>query len=428
METRVTLPQLGETVVEGTIIKWLKKEGESVEKDEPLVEISTDKVDTEIPSPAGGVLSKILAKEGTTVQVGDDIALIADGKGAVQEKEKEAVVTEKDEPALKEEKSKEPVLKEKKSEKPASQKEVSFKEGGKRITPVVARLISEYQLDITAIQGTGIEGRVTKKDILDFLDREGIKKKESFKEEPARAKEEKKEPIESGEEEEIVEISKIRKSIAEHMVKSKQISPHVTTVVEVDMTRVATFREKNKETFESKREAPLTYTSISVKAVVNSLQRFPVLNSSMKEDKIIIKKYYNIGVATATDDGLIVPVMKGAEKLDIAGIAKELLRLAKSAREKRLPLDALQGGTFTITNPGTYGAIFSTPIIHQPQAAILGVETIRKLPVVIDDAIAVRSMMNLCLSYDHRIIDGIDAGRFLQDLKKELEQGLTLEV
>lgn len=426
METRVILPQLGETVVEGTIIKWLKKEGESVEKDEPLVEISTDKVDTEIPSPAGGVLSKIFAEEGATIQVGDEIALIADEKGEAQEKKKKEVVTEKEEPALKKEKSKETTLKEEKSEKPAFQKEVSLKEGGRRITPVVARLISEYQIDIKAIQGTGIEGRVTKKDILNFLDKKGIKKKEPSEEESAKA-EEKKEPAESGEEE-IVEISKIRKSIAEHMVKSKQVSPHVTTVVEVDMTRVVTFREKNKERFESKRGAPLTYTSIIVKAAVNSLKRFPILNASMKEDKIVIKKYYNIGVAMATDDGLIVPVIKGAEKLDIAGIAKELVRLAKSAREKRLPLDALQGGTFTITNPGTYGAVFSTPIIHQPQAAILGVETIRKLPVVIDDAIAVRSMMNLCLSYDHRIIDGIDAGRFLQDLKKELEQGLALEV
>lgn len=417
METRVTLPQLGETVVEGTIIKWLKKEGESVEKDEPLVEISTDKVDTEIPSPAGGVLSKILAKEGATVQVGDEIALITEEKGAVQEKKKKAVAIENEEPALKEEKS----------EKPASQKEVSLKKGGKRITPVVARLISEYQIDITAIQGSGIEGRITKKDVLDFLDREGIKKKDIPEEESAKVEEQREKQAETGEEE-IIEISKIRKSIAEHMVKSKQTSPHVTTVVEVDMTRVVTFREKNKESFESKNEAPLTYTAIIVKAVVNSLKKFSILNASMKEDKIIIKKYYNIGVATATDDGLIVPVIKEAEKLDIANIAKELLKLAKSAREKRLPLDALQGGTFTITNPGTYGAIFSTPIIHQPQAAILGVETIRKLPVVIDDAIAVHSMMNLCLSYDHRIIDGIDAGRFLQDLKKELEQGLTLEV
>jgi len=415
METKVILPQLGETVVEGTIIKWLKKEGDYIEKDEPLVEISTDKVDTEIPSPVKGKISKLLAKEGDTVQAGGDIAVIFES--AKGEKESKA-----------EKKGREIVTKpveEDKEEK--AEKKSSLKGKGKKITPVVAKILSEFDIDINKIEGSGINGRVTKKDILNYLEREGIKQREITKEEPLKEVKKETEEVKT-EEEEIIEMSRVRRSIAEHMIKSKHTSPHVTTVVEVDMTRIVGFREENKEKFQSKYDVPLTFTSIIVKAVVNSLKRFPKINSTLQDNKIIIKKYYNIGIATATEEGLIVPVIKRAERLDIKDMAKEIFNLSERAREKKLPLDALQGGTFTITNPGVFGAIFSTPIIHQPQAAILGVEAIRKLPAVIDDAIAIRSMMNLCLSYDHRVIDGIDAGRFLQDLKKELEEGLKLEV
>jgi len=420
METKVILPQLGETVVEGTIIKWLKKEGDYIEKDEPLVEISTDKVDTEIPSPVKGKISKLLAKEGDTVQAGGDIAVIVEEREGAEKKEKKG-----EEKGKEPEKEEKPTEEEKKEEK--AEKKSSLKGKGKKITPVVAKILSEFDIDINKIEGSGINGRVTKKDILNYLEREGIKQREITKEEPLKEVKKETEEVKT-EEEEIIEMSRVRKSIAEHMIKSKHTSPHVTTVVEVDMTRIVGFREENKEKFQSKYDVPLTFTSIIVKAVVNSLKRFPKINSTLQDNKIIIKKYYNIGIATATEEGLIVPVIKRAERLDIKDMAKEIFNLSERAREKKLPLDALQGGTFTITNPGVFGAIFSTPIIHQPQAAILGVEAIRKLPAVIDDAIAIRSMMNLCLSYDHRVIDGIDAGRFLQDLKKELEEGLKLEV
>lgn len=442
METKVKLPQMGESVVEGTIVKWLKKEGDLVERDEFLVEISTDKVDTEIPSPAKGRLSQILAKEGETIQVGQDIAVIAEEEeGVAKEEEKKKEPEKEEEPAEEEkreafekaekEKPKEKAAEEKteeKKKKPIPEKKPSLKTEEKRITPVVAKMASEHNIDLDKIKGTGINERVTKRDVLDYLEKQGIKRKE--KEKPKEEQKEVREEEEKlpGGEEEIIEMSKVRKSIAEHMIRSKQTSPHVTTVVEVDMTRVVDFREGNKEKFKSENNVPLTYTAIIVRAAVNSLKRFPLLNSSLKDDKIIIKKYYNIGVATAAKQGLIVPVIKRAERLDIKGIAKEIFELAEKAREGKLPLEALLGGTFTITNPGVYGAIFSTPIIHQPQAAILGVEAIRRLPAALDDAIAIRSKMNLCLSYDHRIIDGMDAGKFLQDLKRELEERLKLEI
>lgn len=450
MATKVIMPQMGEAVAEGTILKWFKQEGDRVVRDEPLVEIHTEKIDVEVPSPASGVLSKILAQEGETLPVGREIAWIEEvptGVEAVRPLAEEAGVLIRGYPEIKEA----PRV-ELPQPPPAGPEEA----GVRRVTPVVARLAEKYQVDLSRVTGTGVGGRITKKDVLDYLAGRGVQVEEAAEEEappgapPPRPPEAPPRPPEAPPERppappergaplgagpptippegpyEVISLAGMRKAIADHMALSKRTSPHVTTVLEVDMTRLVDFRERHQEEFERQEGIPLTYMPFIVKAVVNALKEYPMMNSSLQEGKIILKKYYHIGVAVALEEGLIVPVVREADKKDIRQLVREIHDLATRARAGKLTPNDLQGGTFSITNPGVFGAIISTPIIHQPQAAILGVEAIRKAPVVRNDEIVIRSMMNLCLSYDHRIVDGATAIRFLQRVRRPLENPLEL--
>lgn len=442
MATKVIMPQMGEAVAEGTILKWLKREGDRVVRDEPLVEIHTEKIDVEVPSPASGVLSKILAQEGETLPVGREIALIEEalaGVEAVRPLEEAAVLIRGYPEAGEAPRVEAP------SPPPTGPEDA----GVRRVTPVVARLAEKYQVDLGRVTGTGVGGRITKKDVLDHLAGRGMRVEEAEEEEsppaapPPRLPDAPPRPPEAPPERppapsekpltiplegpyEVIPLAGMRKAIADHMALSKRTSPHVTTVLEVDMTRLVDFRERHQEEFERQEGLSLTYMPFIVKAVVNALKEYPMMNSSLQEGKIILKKYYHIGVAVALEEGLIVPVVRETDKKDIRQLVREIHDLATRARAGKLTPNDLQGGTFSITNPGVFGAIISTPIIHQPQAAILGVEAIRKAPVVRNDEIVIRSMMNLCLSYDHRIVDGATAIRFLQRVRRPLENPLEL--
>lgn len=409
MKIEVIMPQLGESIAEGTVSKWLKKVGERVNKEEPLYEVSTDKVDTEIPSPASGVLKEIIISEGETVPINTVLAIIETEEGV--SKLEEISKPEEEIKRIPE-----------KIEKEIEEEEV--KEELKKYSPAVRRLIREYNVNIKLIKGTGEGGRVTAKDVLNFISAQEVAKKEekviekpkeiAFEEKPV----EKKEAVE--ERTEVVPMSPMRKRIAEHMIMSKRTSAHVTTVFEVDMTNIVKEREKLKPQYE-KEGVKLTYIAFVAYAAIQALKAFPIINASVSGDNIIYKKDINLGIAVALDWGLIVPVIKNADKKSLLGLAQEIQDLAERARTKKLKPDEVQGGTFSITNPGVFGALFGSPIINQPQVAILGMGAITKRPVVINDAIAIRDMMYLSLSYDHRIIDGAIADQFLMHIKKTLE-------
>lgn len=382
MPKDVIMPQMGESIVEGTILNWLIKEGDVVLRDQSIVEISTDKVDTEIPSPAAGVIKKILHVKGETVKVGTPIAIIEEVAEAG------ATVTTAPRPALEKPLPATPIIEEK-----------------ERYSPLVKRLAEEHRINLEEVVGTGEGGRVTKKDMLDFIEKRKVKAA------PSASK--------AG----TIPLSIMRKTIAERMVASKRTSPHVTTVFEADMSNPVSFRERVKDLFLKREGVGLTYLPIIIKAVTQAILDFPILNSSLVGDDIIIKGDINIGIAVAIEDGLIVPVIKGTDKKDLATIARETHDLAERARGKKLVPEDVQGGTFTVTNHGVFGSLFSTPIISQPQIAILGVGTIEKRPVVINDAIAIRSMVYLSLSFDHRAIDGAIADQFMKRIKTYLETG-----
>ncbi len=382
MPEDVIMPQMGESIVEGTILNWLVKEGDIVLRDQSIVEISTDKVDTEIPSPAAGMIKKILHAKGETVKVGTPIAVIEVGAGSG------AAVTTAPGPAVEKPLPAAPIVEER-----------------ERYSPLVRRLAEEHRINLEEVAGTGEGGRVTKKDVLDFIEKRKIKAA------PPAGKAE------------TIPLSIMRKTIAERMVASKRTSPHVTTVFEADMSNPVSFRERVKDLFLKREGVGLTYLPIIIKAVTQAILDFPILNSSLVGDEIIIKRDINIGIAVAIEDGLIVPVIKGTDKKDLATIARETHDLAERARGKKLIPEDVQGGTFTITNHGVFGSLFSTPIISQPQIAILGVGTIEKRPVVINDAIAIRSMVYMSLSFDHRAIDGAIADQFMKRIKTYLETG-----
>lgn len=438
MATEVVMPEVGESVVSGTVVKWLKKVGDEVAMDEPLLEISTDKADVEIPSPGEGVLKKILAEEGDEVEVGGLLAIIAAPDEEIEEKAKPTPKGEEKKKAPpKEEKPKkeaeekeappEKKPKEKRPPKEVEEEEVEEKEiesvAERRRTkssPLVRRMAKEHGIDLAEIEGSGQDGRVTKEDILDYL---------AMKEEgkaPARKKPERPPERRRPEEEELEEavpLEGMRKAIAEHMVRSKHTSPHVTTIAEVDMSKVVALREGNKEAFRQKYGISLSYLAFIIPATIQALKEFPYLNSTLKDDTITLKRYYHMGISVQTERGLMTPVIRNADRLGVEELARTLDSLARRAREGRLSLNEIQGGTFSITNPGFYGAVLSTPIINQPQAAILGTEAIVKRAVVVDDAIAIRPMMYLCLSYDHRIVDGATSIQFLQRVRTLLEEG-----
>ena len=405
---------MGESIAEGTIAKWHKKVGDKITKDETLLEISTDKVDSEIPSPASGVIAELLFPEQTTVNVHTVIARISTESNATGS----APVSAPPPAAEKLAAVSQPVPQ-------PTQQQIPTDRFYSPLVLNIARTESVSMSELERIPGTGSNGRVSKKDILAYVEQkktgkvtapvQSVSPQASVAPKPAA-------PITyvPGRVE-IVKMDTMRKAIAEHMVRSKHTSAHVGSVSEADLTNIVKFREKNKSAFEKREGFNLTYTPFFLDAVVKALKDFPLLNSSVDGGSIIIRKDINLGVAVALENGLIVPVIKNAEQKSIAGLARSLNDLATRARNKKLMPDEVTGGTFTVTNPGGFGNLYGFPIINQPQVAILGVGAIKKRPVVIDDAIAIRSMVYVSMSYDHRIIDGAQGGMFMQKVVFYLE-------
>jgi 2-oxoglutarate dehydrogenase E2 component (dihydrolipoamide succinyltransferase) len=426
MKVDVVMPQLGESVAEGTIVKWLKKPGDSIARDESILEITTDKVDSEIPAPAAGTLAEILTQEGETVPVGTPIARIETGAAAVA-----AVGTEKPAAAEPARPSPRDTSVHDGSDRPGT-KVIEYRRPGGRAakpaaasrrfySPLVRSIASKEGIpleELETVAGSGTRGRVTKNDIMAYLEtRTGGAAAPAAAVAAAPAVPRPSTPTQ------VIEMDHMRKAIAEHMVRSVQTSAHVTSISEADVTGIVRFREQNKEAFQRQEGIPLTYTPFFVQAVSGALKEFPFLNASVDGDSIVLKRDIHIGLAVSVADGkgLIVPVIRNADEKNFLGLARTIVDLSNRARTKKLNPDEVQGGTFTITNPGIYGGLIGTPIISQPQVAIIGTGAIVKRPVVIDDAIAIRSMVYLSLSYDHRIIDGAMGTQYLQRVVRDLE-------
>ncbi len=427
MPTNVIMPQMGESIAEGTVIRWMKKIGDHVDRDEPLFEISTDKVDAEIPSPAAGTLTEIRVKENETVAVNSVVAVI-DGEGAtatVAAPAGQAVPKQEATPPTA------PVVSAAAagpSAPPAITPPMAHLrrvEGAEvRTSPLVRRIAREHQVDLSQVKGTGLGGRVSKKDILDFIEQQspaGSPAPPAPGTIPAPASTPVPSLLSFAGATQVVPMTPMRRQIAEHMVASKRTSAHVYTVVELEMTRVVATRERFKDEFEKRHGIKLTYTPFFVRAAVEAIKEFPIINSSVEGTNIIYKRDVNVGIAVALENGLIVPVIKHADEKNFLGVARAVQDLAERARSKRLSVEEVQGGTFTITNPGSFGGLFGLPIINQPPVAILGVGTIEKRPVVREDAIAIRHMVDLSISYDHRVVDGAVAEQFMSRLRKILE-------
>jgi 2-oxoisovalerate dehydrogenase E2 component (dihydrolipoyl transacylase) len=409
----VTMPKLGESVVEGTVVRWLKKEGEAVKKYEPLAEVVTDKVNSEIPAPAEGTVMRLSVAEGQTVPVGLEIAQIAVGNGM-------------------------PSVGASETEAPASAAPVQPEEAGgaatdgdvqPRSSPLVRRLAKEHNVNLDEVTGTGTGGRVRKEDILAFIEQRGAPAATPSQpvaptplpvviSQPSA-------PAAVGDDEEPLPLTPVRRAIAEHMVRSLATSPHTWTYVECDVSPLVAWRRAERESFRKREGIDLTYVPFMCKALVETLREHPMLNSTWRDNQVVLKKRINLGVAVALEDNLVVPVIKDADRLNVAGLAHALSDLVQRARDGQLKPDDVQGGTITLNNTGALGSLLSKPIINQPQAAILTMEAIQKRVVVVEssegDAIAIRSMMNVCISFDHRICDGLQVGRFMQALKKRIE-------
>ncbi len=445
MPTPVKMPRLGESVAEGTVGSWLKNEGDWIERDESLAEIVTDKINAELPSPVAGRLTKILVKVDETVPVGTDIAMIEENADVSASPPAEAAPGPDAAPVESPARANVAVMDNRSATGGgngaggATQSAHVGEEERQRISPLARRLAREHGLDLNAIPGTGTGGRVRKDDILAYLEQQAAPAAAVAQPAaPAPAAQ----PVYSalaapiepaygvpaapsmaGEDIEVVTPSRMRLAIAEHMVRSKRTSPHATTVVEVDMTNIAKWLEKNKEDFKKREGYSISYVPFVMKAVCEGIRKFPLMNSSWTEDnKIIIKKRINLGIAVATDVGLVVPTIYDADQLTIAGLSKQVNAVAQRARSNKLTVQDMQNSTFVVNNPGTFGTIISVPIINQPNAGILSMDAVVKRPVVIeDDAIAVRYMMYLSLSFDHRILDGAGAGGFLQAVRTKLQ-------
>jgi 2-oxoglutarate dehydrogenase E2 component (dihydrolipoamide succinyltransferase) len=429
------MPQMGESIAEGTIVRWIKKVGDQVDRDEPLFEISTDKVDAEIPAPAAGVLLDIQVKEGETVPVNSVVAVIGQsadlGAGAATEAKAAAPsgnggAGAQPTPQVPQAAAGQPETKPAPAE--PEEPEAPAEPGPRSVellrqqksSPLVRRIAREHNVDIRLIKGTGISGRVTKTDILGFIESASAGRPAAPAAKPAPA------PAPGpayrpGEKIQIVPMSVMRKKIAEHMVLSAHTSPHVYSVYEVNFGRVASLRDQKKAQYEA-AGAKLTYTAFIAKVIVDALREFPIVNASIDGDNIVYKKDINLGIAVALENGLIVPVIRNADEKNLLGLSRAINDVGGRARSKKLSPDEVQGGTFTITNPGIFGALYGLPLINQPQVAILGVGGIEKRAVVIDDAIAIRPVCHLTLGYDHRLVDGADAGRFLSFVKERLEK------
>jgi len=429
--TDVLMPQMGESIAEGTITKWLKRLGDRVEQDEPLFEISTDKVDAEIPAPAAGVLAEIRFEPGTTLPVNTVVAIIA-----AEDEAQSPPSPAGDQPVAAAPVAvpaadlvPRPTAPSIDAEPPAGGMppvESSADELRRvRSSPVVRRIASEHDVDIQDVPGTGIGGRVTKEDLLGYIATRAPLEEVHGPESSAAA--EGPAPPSAptrptGERVEIVPMSPIRKRTAEHMLLSRRTSAHVTTVFELDMTRVDQLRAQHRQSYLDRSGVNLTYLPFVLKATIDALKAFPILNSSVEGDAILYRKDINIGLAVALDWGLIVPVIRNADEKNVLGLARAAQDLAERARGKRLKVEEVQGGTFTITNPGVFGSLFGTPIISQPQVAILSIGAIEKRPVVRHDAIAIRTLSFFALSFDHRVVDGADADRFMAHVKRGLEE------
>jgi pyruvate/2-oxoglutarate dehydrogenase complex dihydrolipoamide acyltransferase (E2) component len=452
----VVMPQMGVSVSEGTITKWLKQQGEQVEADEPLLEISTDKVDTEVPSPGSGVLTEILVPEGETVDVGTKLAVIG-GDGAQAQAPEPAAP----EPATAEAAAEAEAPSSAESPAPTAQPpaEPAPSTNGKTfVSPVVAKIASEHGVDPSQVEGTGRGGRVTKKDILSFIE-SGAQAPQAPPtappqpaqpaaplQQPAPQQPAQPEPQPAAEAppaqkpapapapaaaqpgESFEPMTAMRKGIAEHMRRSLDTSAHVTSAIEVDMSRVSAIRAKLKKEYQQSYGVNPTYLIFVARAATETLREYPWINGEIRGDQIVTRSYVNLGFAVELQDGkgLIVPVVKNAETLNLLGMAKAVTDIAQRARDKKLLPDEVQGGTFTITNPGGYGTFHGTPVISQPQAGILGTYAVVKRPWVVqddmgEDVIAIRPIMNLTLTYDHRLVDGALAGRFLRDIREKLE-------
>jgi pyruvate dehydrogenase E2 component (dihydrolipoamide acetyltransferase) len=487
----VTMPQLGETVIEGTVTKWLKKEGETVARDEPLFEISTDKVDTEVPSPLAGTLVQIKVQEGETVSVGTELAMIDTGDGAgagdgsaqpaaepaAQEAQAESPEPSADVPASAgaaeeapaapaEERSPEvpaasaePAAEPATQEAPAASAPPGDGDRSQILSPLVRRLAEEHNVDLSKVTGTGTGGRIMKSDVEAFIGGGGggggaapapqapapeapaaaapapavapaVEAPPAPAEAPAAAPAPPapaapaavaEAPAVAGEGEELVELSRMRQAIGHHMVASLQTSARAWSLVEVDMENIVRLRNQVKDAFKEREGVGLTFMPFIAKAVCDALQAHPEVNGELRGDQLVLKRFVNLGIAVALEDGLIVPVVKNADQMSVTGLASAIADVANRARSKKLAPDDVHGSTFTITNPGPYGTLMSVPIINQPNCAILAFDTVEKRPVVIGDAIGIRHMVYLSMSWDHRIIDGATAAQFLSRLKSNLE-------
>ncbi len=453
--TSIQMPQLGETIIEGTILKWLKAEGDTIERDEPLFEISTDKVDTEVPSPVAGTVTKILVEEGATVPVGTELAEIDSGESAAGGASAGGVSADAgadsggnqasdgsqrgaEPPAASPPAAASPAPTPTPTATPtaasspaggavAASAAAPLPERGPRsqiLSPLVRRMAAEHSIDLAQVAGTGTGGRITKQDVQAVIDGGGTTAPAvvpagvpaatpTFAVVPT--------PAVAGAGEEVVPMSKVRKLIAEHMHTSLQTSARAWNMVEVNFENIVRVRERAKDAFTAREGISLTYTSFVSRATTDALLAFPQVNAELRGEDMVLKHYVNLGIAVSYDEGLIVPVIKGADTLNIVGLQRAITDLADRARSHHLKPDEITGGTFSITNPGPYGSMLSLPIIAQPQTAILAFDAIEQRPVVIDDAIAIRHMAYLSMSWDHRVIDGAMAAQFLARVKQNLE-------
>ncbi|MCY7471965.1 dihydrolipoamide acetyltransferase family protein [Bacillus safensis] len=405
---QMKMPQLGESVTEGTISKWLVSPGDHVNKYDPIAEVMTDKVNAEVPSSFTGTITKLSAEEGETLQVGEVFCEI-EIEGSEQQSEKEEAAPEL-------------------SEAPEADQTNENQSQKKRYSPAVLRLADEHSIDLAAVQGTGAGGRITRKDLLQLIENGGVKEKtapvneRAVQPEPAQPSQAKAAPaVPSMPGDVELPVTPIRQAIAANMLRSKHEIPHAWTMMEVDVTNLVTRRNQLKDQFKAKEGFNLTFFAFFVKAVAQALKEFPEMNSMWAGDKIVQKKAINVSIAVATDDALFVPVIKDADEKTIKGIAKEIHELASKVRQGTLKQSDMEGGSFTVNNTGSFGSVQSMGIINYPQAAILQVESIVKRPMIVNGMIAARDMVNLCLSLDHRVLDGLVCGRFLQRIKQILE-------
>jgi 2-oxoglutarate dehydrogenase E2 component (dihydrolipoamide succinyltransferase) len=443
--TSIQMPQLGETIIEGTILKWLKQEGDTIERDEPLFEISTDKVDTEVPSPVAGTVTKILVPEGETVAVGTELAEIDSGDGAAAAPAAAPEDSAEDPAAEVPAVSNEEPVPTPQTARPAAQAPAAaaattapaMQDRGPRsqiLSPLVRKLAAEHHLDLGAIAGTGTGGRITKHDVEAAIaagpsgagpaavPTSGVPSPGAAPQPvPSVTPVAPSIPSTPGQGEEIVPLTHIRKAIGEHMVASLATSARAWTMVEVNVDHLVKLRQRVKDSFFDRYGVKLTYLPMVTRAVSEALLSFPMVNAELRGDELVVRKFVNMGIAVSYDQGLIVPVVKNVDAMNVPGIARAIADLAARARSHQLKPDEVTGATFTITNPGPYGSLLSVPIINQPNAGILSLDSIQKRPVVIDDAIAIRSMVYLSMSWDHRVIDGELATRFLARVKQNLE-------